>query len=101
MSPRGFNELHTIKGLICSLESRIALVDELLSTKIEENVYHAYNAMFEDVSVKGDPISGLITSDDDAEFSYDHIKKEFQNRLSEINHLLPTTQKKRARTATA
>lgn len=101
MSPKGFKELQTIKGLVCSLESRLALVDELLDTKIDENVYRAYNAMFEDVSVISDPISGLITSDDETEFSYDHIKKEFQYRLSTINHLLPSTQKKRNRVATA
>lgn len=102
MNPKGFEILSSTKGLLSSLESRIARVNELLSTNDEYDIYDAYNLMFSDVTVVGDSLVGLITTDDDSVFSYDDIRKEFTTRLKLITHYLPTApQKKRARVATA
>ncbi len=100
MNPRGFEELETMKGLIHSLESRITSVNKLIQLGGEENICKAYNIMFDDVSVYGSSLTGLILSDSNALFSYDHVAKELEKRLVMINHYLPTTKQKRARVAT-
>lgn len=103
MNPKGFQELSTLKGLVSALESRVSRVNELLSTKEEEHLYAAYNTMFDEVTVYGNSLSGLIiTEDENTIFSYDDIEKEFNKRLKLILEYLPEDKnKKRARVATA
>lgn len=103
MNPKGFEELSTLRGLVASLESRVARVTQLLDTHDEDDIYRAYNTMFDQVSVYGNSLVGLITTEDNTTiFSYDHIQKEFDERLNRIMHHLPCESKtRRVRTATA